>query len=521
MPDGVVLLGDLHQPADQTGPAPVVLIRLPYGRAGLNGFLHGSSLARRGLQVFIQSTRGTFGSGGHFRPMTTEREDGLTTLTWVREQPWCDGRVATTGGSYYGHTQWSVAPYADPPLVSSSLHITASDFRATFYENGAPSVLQALVWSANIGTQKRRNPLLGLLAGPLEQRKVARAASSANLSSADVEVAGAPVEFWRDFVAHEAPEDTFWEGADHHAADFTRMPPVTMVAGWWDLFIRDQLHDYAALRAAGVPARLFIGPWIHGEPAEIKAIVHSDVVWLRHHLLGAPAPEGAPVQLALMGTDEWIQAETWPIPDLREHSLHLRVGGALTIESPAEGEASSRFTYDPADPTPSVGGPMLAPPGKQSDQSATEARSDVLVFTGQPLADDLDIVGATTARVFVRTELPHADIHVRLCDVDEAGVSRNVVEAIRRLDPRTMDNPDVEVEEDGTIRVDLELFPTAYRVRRGHRLRVQVAAGAFPRFARNHGTGEPFATATTLRRNRIDVLHDAAHPSHVTIPVRD
>ncbi len=86
MPDGVSLLGDLYRPVGASGPLPVVLIRLPYGRAGANGQFLGASLARRGFQVFMQSNRGTFGSGGHFRPFTTEHEDGLATVAWLREQ---------------------------------------------------------------------------------------------------------------------------------------------------------------------------------------------------------------------------------------------------------------------------------------------------------------------------------------------------------------------------------------------------------------------------------------------------
>src|ERR1700761_7840737 len=101
MPDGVVLLGDHYRPTG-AGPLPVVFIRLPYGRGGPFGALYGATLARRGFQVFIQSTRGTFGSGGQFRPFTTEPADGAATLAWLREQPWCDGRVAMTGASYFG-----------------------------------------------------------------------------------------------------------------------------------------------------------------------------------------------------------------------------------------------------------------------------------------------------------------------------------------------------------------------------------------------------------------------------------
>ncbi|WP_097321643.1 CocE/NonD family hydrolase [Paractinoplanes atraurantiacus] len=84
-------------------------------------------LARRGFQVLVQATRGTFGSGEQFRPFTTERDDGLATVDWLRKQPWCDGRIAMVGGSYFGHTQWAVAPYADPPLTCVSPHITSAN----------------------------------------------------------------------------------------------------------------------------------------------------------------------------------------------------------------------------------------------------------------------------------------------------------------------------------------------------------------------------------------------------------
>src|ERR1700740_2357009 len=102
MPDGVVLLGDHYRPARNDAPMPVVLIRSPYGRAGFAGVLFVAPLARRGFQVFVQSTRGTFGSGGQFRPFLHERTDGLATIAWLREQPWCDGRGAMTGASHLG-----------------------------------------------------------------------------------------------------------------------------------------------------------------------------------------------------------------------------------------------------------------------------------------------------------------------------------------------------------------------------------------------------------------------------------
>jgi len=517
MPDGVVLLGDHYRADLSEGPQPVVLIRTPYGRAGIPGAVFAAPLARRGFQVFIQSTRGTFGSGGQFRPFVHEKEDGLATVAWLRGQPWCDGRVAMTGASYLGHTQWAVAPYADPPLESVSLNVTASKFSTVFYHNGAPVLKNALAWSGLIGTQERGR-LLGMLPSPLTQVRLHRALRKVPLQSADVDVTGAPVPFWRDFVGHAGPGDHFWTVADHDGADLSRLPPVSMVTGWWDLFLPAQLRDFGAVRAAGVPTRILVGPWLHAEPAEIRAIARQDAAWLEHYLNDGPKPAGGSVRLFLQRAGTWLEFEEWPPPGVDQVSFYLRAGGALARE-PEPGEARpATFTYDPADPTPTVGGPMLQPPGKQADNAAIEARSDVLTYTSEPLGADQDLVGPVSARVFVRTSREHADLFVRLCDVDAKGVSRNVVDGIRRLSPHTLPAADVAVDTDGVAAVDVELYPTAYRVRAGHRLRLQVSGGAFPRFARNYGTADPFGAAHTGLRCRFEVFADALHPASLQLP---
>jgi putative CocE/NonD family hydrolase len=517
MPDGVALMGDLYRPAGVEGPLPVVLIRLPYGRDGPFRVLFGTLYARHGFQVFIQAIRGTFGSGGQFRPFTTEREDGLATVAWLREQAWCDGRVAMTGASYFGHTQWAVAPYVEPPLECSSPHISAARISTAFYDHGVPMLQNALQWSAQVGRQEWMGFFVQMATTPIFVLRTRRAMWRLPLQALDVAVAGAPVAFWRDFVAH-APGDEFWSASDHSGATLSRMPPTNMVTGWWDLFLREQLADYTALRAAGVPARLLVGPWRHGEPDEFKEMLRSDLAWLRHHLDGGPAPSGAPVRVNLQPTDTWLELDTWPPPGMQRRLEYLSAPDVLGECAPS-GSSSSRFTYDPSDPTPSVGGPLLTPSYKQVDNIVVERRDDLALFTGPPLAADLDVVGPVRARIHLRTEHPHADLFVRLCDVDEQQVSRNVVDGIRRLEPCTHPAEGVTVGPEGVLEVDVELAPTAYRFRAGHRLRLQVAGGAFPRYARNLGTGEPLGTGTTMRSNTFEVLHDAAHPSHVELSV--
>lgn len=502
MPDGVSLVGDLYRPEGETGPLPVVLIRTPYSRSAMGHPLFAAPLARHGFQVLLQSTRGSFGSGGQFRPFRHEHADGLATVDWLREQPWCDGRVGTTGVSYLGHTQWMLAGHAD--VVAMAAHITASRMTDTFYPGGAPTLLNALSWSATIGNQETDVPLLP---HPIRNRRKQRALHRMPLEALDLDVAGGPVGFWRDFTSHGAPDDPFWEAT--YAEPTRATPPTSMVTGWWDLFVAAQMRDFRALREAGVDARIVVGPWLHGVVDELREVLRTDLVFLDHHLRGGPAPEGARVRLYLQQADQWLEFDEWP-PPATPTVLDL---GELA------GTASSTFVFDPADPTPAVGGPLLQQPGEQVDQRSVEVRPDVLVFTGPELSADVDVVGPVSAQMYVRPSLEYADVYVRVCDVDERGVSRNVVDGIRRLDPRTVPAKDVTVGEDGVHAVELELFPTAYRFKAGHRIRVQVAGGAFPRFARNTGTADPLGTATTGLRCRTEVLHDAEHPSAVRLPV--
>jgi uncharacterized protein len=517
MPDGVVLLGDHYRPAGDDGPLPVVLIRSPYGRAGLPGVVFVAPLARRGFQVFIQSIRGTFGSGGLFRPFSSEREDGLATLAWLRDQPWCDGQVAMTGASYLGHTQWAVAPYADPPLRSVCLNVTAAKITAAFYQHDAPSLQNALNWTGLIGRQEK-SPL-SAVPNPRQLARMKRALRKVPLQAADVAAVGAPVAFWRDFTGHAGPDDEFWVATDHDGADLTKLPPVSMVTGWWDLFLPWQLRDFTAIQAAGGTARLTVGPWLHGEPAEIKAITGQDIAWLEHHLHGGPPPAGPAVRVYLQQAGTWLEFGQWPPPDVVTTPYYLRASGRLTLDAETGEAAPGTFVYDPADPTPSAGGPLLQPPGKQVDNQAIEARPDVLTFTTDPLPARQDLVGPVSARIFVRTGRRHADLFVRVCDVDEKGVSRNIVDGIRRLSPQAVPSGDVQAGDDQILAVEVELFPTAYRVEAGHRIRVQVSGGAFPRFARNFGTAQPFATATSAVRCRFEIYHDSRHPACVLLPV--
>jgi putative CocE/NonD family hydrolase len=292
-----------------------------------------------------------------------------------------------------------------------------------------------------------------------------------------------------------------------------------MVTGWYDLFLPLQLADYAALVAAGNQPQLTIGPWTHTDRANAATSLRESLAWLGAHLgTETTAPlRPHPVRVHVMGGDEWRDFDAWPPPGYDTTPWYLRpgskLGDAVTDDDAAE---PTRYTYDPRDPTPSVGGALLGMrDGGPKAQRTTELRSDVRSFTSARLTDDLDVIGEVFADVHVAADVEHFDVFVRLCDVDPQHRSTNVCDGITRVDPRRMPRP-----PDGVRTVRVQLWPTAYRFRAGHRVRVQVAGGAHPRFVRNLGTGDPIATGTDMRVAHVEVHHSPVHPSAIFLPVR-
>ena len=179
-------------------------------------------------------------------------------------------------------------------------------------------------------------------------------------------------------------------------------------------------------------------------------------------------------------------------------------------DHPASGGPPSWFRYDPADPTPSVAGTAVGLSAGPADNRRLEARPDVLSFTSGPQAADLEVIGPVRVGLYVQASVAHIDLHARLCDVSARGRSINISDGIVRLTNAVPDSPQP---------AEFELWPVAHVFRRGHRIRLQVSGGAHPRYGRNLGTAEPFATSTRLQASDRTLLHDAQHPSAVWLPL--
>ncbi|SBT47842.1 CocE/NonD family hydrolase [Micromonospora narathiwatensis] len=507
--DGVALRTDHYAP-DLPG-APTVLIRTPYGRGGPMRLL-GRLAAERGYHVVIQSCRGTHGSGGAFAPLVHERDDGLDTLDWLRRQRWWSGAFGMFGASYQGFVQWALAAEAADELRAMVAVATASATRDSTYAGESFALDTVLTWAELLQAQT-----VPWLARQWELRRgqprLARALTHLPLAEADRIATGVTVPFFQEWLRHHTPDADYWRSRVFGDRIAEVRAPVLMLSGWQDIFLPAQLDDYVRLRAAGARPRLTVGPWTHGSPGLLVAALRTGLDWLDEHLAGRPTPPRAPVRVHVGGDGGgWRDLPDWPPPAVPTR-WHLHADRALGTTAPIP-SPPDRIWYDPADPTPSLGGPLLvAQRAGKVDNRPVEARPDVLTYTSAPLDAPVEVVGPVRAEVHVRSELSYLDVFVRLCDVDRRGRSWNVCDGLVRVAPGRF-----PTDPSGVVRVPLTLWPAAHRFAPGHRLRVQVSGGAHPRYARNPGTGEPLGTAVTLRAGWREILHDPAHPSAIVLP---
>lgn len=541
MRDGVVLRADVYRPSAD-GPWPVLLARLPYGKnlPMLAGVMDPVGKARRGFLVVVQDTRGRYSSDGEWEPWTYEMDDGYDTVRWAAALPGSNGSVGMYGPSYLGNTQWMAALAKPPELKAISPMVTWSEpDDGLFARGGALELGITVPWSLMQGadTLLRRHA-----DDPMAQGQALMALVGDNDAVAGTTYWELPAGRHPVFERHGIPELGFersrrepgWSDSCRVAGRQAEVDlPSLHTGGWYDIFCQGTLDNYTAMRAAGRPAKLVIGPWSHtgtmgylgdvnfGMAASTELLgfrgrfADLELGWFRQWLTpdeGPAQPELPPVLLFVMGVNQWREEQEWPLARAVDTDLFLRSGNRLAFDAPEAGEGTGTYTYDPADPVPTTGGALLMSnefPAGPFDQARVEARPDVLVYTTDPLAEDLEVTGRVRAHLTAATDAPTTDWVVRLCDVDTEGVSRNLVDGIVRA---------VATPGEFTEQV-VDLWSTSHVFLAGHRIRVQVTSSNFPRWDRNLNTGEPLDQGTDSRPAHQEIAHDIARPSRIVLPV--
>jgi hypothetical protein len=555
MRDGVVLRADVYRPA-VPGRYPTLVYRTPYGKDELltsGGEPTVSKAPRAGYALLVQDVRGRYHSDGEFLPYHQEGKDGHDTIEWAAAQPWSDGRVGTFGLSYPGAVQWLAAMEAPPHLVAIFPAMTFATGRHFFYLGGAFNHDWMRWIAVNIAPDVRRRKGL---AGPRTYEEGQREWDRRKwewenyLPLRDFPDLREVAPWYYDWLAR--PDDgPYWAFADVTAAHERMSVPALNFSSWYDSNYGPlgAIANFNGMRArAKTPEarrgqRLILGPWDHGDPKEHETRVgdldfgpnatfdYYGLVlrWHDRWLKGIPngVDEGPPVRLFVMGENVWRDEDAWPLRRARDTAYFLRSGGRantatgdgrLSTGPPAAGEPPDRYEYDPRRPLTienfEVQGPF--------DHAPQQGRQDVLVYSTEPLEQDVEVTGPVTVNLWAASSAPDTDFMVMLCDVHPDGKAYNllpleagVIRARYRLSesapsPLTPGEP-AELRISGMV--------TSNLFKRGHRIRLQVSSSRFPTFDRNPNTGEPFGTSSRLVAARQTILHDPEHPSRVILPI--
>jgi len=520
MGDDVELATDVYfAPGSFGAPKPVILVRTTYGKNGM-GAMYGMFYLIQDYHLVVQDCRGTFDSpaGDKYLLFVNAYKDGVDTIKWILDQPWCDGKIASAGASALGINEYFYAGMNPEGLVAQSLMIATPDlYKTSIYQGGAFKESLATQW--------------------------------AKMTAPD------NYEYQLEMLTTHSKKDIFYNSTSLFMDIGPTFKNVSCAAihigGWYDVFGMGTLDGYMGYDDLGLPSAqgkqlLIMGPFTHGFPTEgkqgelifpTKSVSGFDIYmeWEQklfdYALLGTPFDwTGNRVAYYMMGdvddisvnANDYRYAKDWPIP-YENDTWYLGIGDSLLNNTLPSSSANSSYLYDPRNPVLTLGGTNLVIPAGPYDQRAVENRSDVLIFESSVLTSPYEIVGQMWAHLYVKSNCTNTDFTVKITDVYPDGrsilISDGIINAIRRngFNATAPDLNSVEFAE-----VDIDLWSTAYQFNTGHKIRIAISSSNYPRFATNPNTGAPQEAYSYqylqkyIANNTILVGPD--YPSYIILP---
>lgn len=518
MRDGVNLATDVYlSPGSFGTPKPVILIRTPYGKNGMD--VYRMFYSTQDYHLVIQDLRGTHDSegGDKFLLFSKSYQDGVDTLDWILDQSWCNGKIASAGPSALCINQYFYAGMAPEGLVAQQLWFgTPELFDHAIYQG---SYHKSLVetWIEGVAPENFQYQIDKVFS-LIPKNEVMYNSTSLSIpigpSYSNVSVAG------------------------------------IHVGGWYDHFLQGTIDgyigydDYGAATALG-KQKLIMGPWTHvnlfGSTKQGELIYPSNSIgfdlafsWEQdvfdYALRGNPTNwDSARVAYYLMGdvdtpSDDWNYwryAYDWPLDYVNDKWYFTSTRSLINGSLPSINE-NFTYSYDPRNPVPNRGGQNepfdLEGP---MDQRSIENRADVLIFETAELSEAVEIVGRIWGNLFVTSNCTDTDFTVKLTDVYPDGRSMLITDGSLTVRSRYNYTTDVFMTGDQKDVYELlvDCWSTAYCFAPEHKIRVAISSSNYARFAANPNTGAPLAN-NYLKYNIANntLLTGPDYPSCIILP---
>ena len=510
MRDGKLLAADIYLPNGDSLPRPTILIQTPYNK----NFYHGLGLPLQiGFNInsspynfVIADWRCFYGSANACTTAVNRGQDGYDCVEWIAAQPWSNDSTGTWGPSALGLVQFQTAK-ENPPHLTCCVPIVAG--MRSGYQRYYPGGVYRTEYVQMLD-------ILGYGLSTL-------------------------------LLAHTV-HDIYWtvaEASTYYPASIN--VPMFMIGGWYDHATEEVLESFEGIRTQSAVAvraqqKLLMGPWTHnttsaaplhiGELDYPQAVNVSDSLareffdsYLLHEANGW---NNRPVvEYFQMGENTWNNDVSWNNTGLTNYNLYFHSGGDLNLNIPVAAADFQNISYDPRNPSPTIGGPTLLNTLNQGpyDQSpAVESRNDLLSFSTLPLAQDVVMRGRPVAHLKVSSDKTDTDFSLRLTDVYPDGRSMLVLDGIRRLRFRNGYNAgDTAASVPGTIySLDIDLFAsTAITFLAGHKIRVDVTSSNYPRFDCNLNNGQTMYVAGDTLVAQNAVYMNSTDASYITLPLEN
>jgi putative CocE/NonD family hydrolase len=582
MSDGIVLRANVYYPTDSSGAEaagkfPVILTQTPYGKDDGTGGgnaqlseLSGEStyLVQRGYIDVLVDVRGTGGSEGEwglFDPV--QGHDGATLVDWAAALPHSDGDVGLLGASYMGINQFATAADAGPAHVKALFPIIASNdlYRDTAFAGGFPDIEFSsfyLALTAGLNLLLPEEEANDNFATALTDHVHDLADFDASLLRG-VETGG-----------DAAYDQTYWGARNPVQYVKTIVAdriPAFLIGGWYDLFQRGELLNYAGFQnafdnrpvlAPMLPSQpvtpryqLIQGPWYH-VTAGVGLSYHGldmngvELAWFDHWLKGVDTgitDTTTPLHLEDLASGSYADVSRYPLDEAKPTTYFLQPGSSLSIATPPPGSSPDPLVFDGGQiPCTSSTeewaaglGPLalsyfgLQDPCTQS-VNLSQQGPGTQSYTTAPFTTPTTLAGPIGATLYATSTTSDTEWVVQLSDVAPNGNATALTSGLLEGDQRALDpsmtwyapdgkpllpyHPYTKVSETPVVpgqdtRYDVEVFPTFDTLAPGHSLRVTIATSDFPHVL-------PSATqAAGLLGGVYELQHSAAYPSSVELPL--
>jgi uncharacterized protein len=545
MRDGVRLHASLYTPRKQAAPAPCIFTLTPYIAQTYHD--RGIYFASHGLPFLVVDSRGRGDSEGVFKPFIQEAHDGYDVVEWLARQPYCNGKVAMSGGSYTGYDQWATAKEF-PPHLSTIIPVASPYAGMDFPMRGGityPFLIQWINFTAGRTLQGTISGDAAFWSGQYKEWLE----SGQPFNTFDVR-SGNPSATFHEWLSHPTI-DAYWDAYNPTSAQYAKLAiPILTITGSYD---DDQpgalMHYREYMRNASAEGKarhyLVIGPWDHAGthapqaqvggltfgPASLVDILKLHVDWYAWTMRGGPKPEFLKKRVAyyVMQADQWRYADSLEEVTAESRPLYLNsvtgasdVLAAGALQPRAAGGKPDHYRYDPLDFSTAALEAKLNPESL-TDQSLVLARHGKhLVYHSAPFENDTDVSGFFKLTAWIAIDQPDTDLAAFIYEIRPDGSSIRLTDDRRRARYRLSTREARLIDTRKPLRYDFDQFTFISRqINKGSRLRLVIGPINSIYSQRNHNSGGDVSaeSASDARTVTVTLYHDRAHPSALFVPV--